>query len=253
MRVEYPIALDSDYAVWRAFGNHYWPAVYIADAEGRIRHHQFGEGGYDECETGHPAVAARGRRRRDQRRPRLGRPGGVRAAGRLGEPRDSPRPISATSRPRTSRLPAVQSATRLAPTTRRSSCARTSGRSPATGRSGRRRACWTRPGGRIVFRFHARDVHLVMAPRSARQHPFRSASSSTENLPVTRMGRRRRAGPRHAVRAAAPSADSRARADHRPHVRDQLRCSRGRGLLLHVRLALLRLLGLPRVDLLRSC
>ena len=50
MRVEYPIALDSGYAVWEAFGNHYWPAVYVADAEGRIRHHQFGEGGYEECE-----------------------------------------------------------------------------------------------------------------------------------------------------------------------------------------------------------
>jgi thiol-disulfide isomerase/thioredoxin len=50
LRVEYPIALDSDYAVWRAFDNNYWPAVYIADAEGRIRHHQFGEGGYRECE-----------------------------------------------------------------------------------------------------------------------------------------------------------------------------------------------------------
>jgi thiol-disulfide isomerase/thioredoxin len=50
MRVEYPIALDSDYAVWQAFGNHYWPAVYIADTDGRIRHHHFGEGGYEECE-----------------------------------------------------------------------------------------------------------------------------------------------------------------------------------------------------------
>jgi thiol-disulfide isomerase/thioredoxin len=50
MHVEYPIALDPDYAVWEAFANHYWPAVYIADAEGRIRHHHFGEGGYDECE-----------------------------------------------------------------------------------------------------------------------------------------------------------------------------------------------------------
>ena len=37
MRVEYPIALDSDYGVWRAFDNHYWPAVYIADAGGRIQ------------------------------------------------------------------------------------------------------------------------------------------------------------------------------------------------------------------------
>jgi thiol-disulfide isomerase/thioredoxin len=50
MRVDYPIAIDSDYAVWSAFANHYWPAVYIADAQGRIRHHQFGEGQYEECE-----------------------------------------------------------------------------------------------------------------------------------------------------------------------------------------------------------
>jgi thiol-disulfide isomerase/thioredoxin len=50
MRVEYPIALDSDYAIWRAFDNRYWPAVYIADAQGQIRHHRFGEGGYEELE-----------------------------------------------------------------------------------------------------------------------------------------------------------------------------------------------------------
>jgi thiol-disulfide isomerase/thioredoxin len=50
MSVEYPIALDNEYAIWRAFSNRYWPAVYIADADGRIRHHQFGEGGYEECE-----------------------------------------------------------------------------------------------------------------------------------------------------------------------------------------------------------
>jgi len=50
MRVEYPVPLDSDYAIWEAFSNRYWPAVYIADANGRIRHHYFGEGGYEECE-----------------------------------------------------------------------------------------------------------------------------------------------------------------------------------------------------------
>jgi hypothetical protein len=50
MRIGYPVAIDSDYGVWRAFSNHYWPAVYIADAQGRIRHHQFGEGRYEECE-----------------------------------------------------------------------------------------------------------------------------------------------------------------------------------------------------------
>jgi hypothetical protein len=50
MAVEFPIALDSDYGVWDAFSNRYWPAAYFADAEGRIRHHQFGEGGYEESE-----------------------------------------------------------------------------------------------------------------------------------------------------------------------------------------------------------
>ena len=45
-RVDYPIAIDSDYGVWRAFGNHFWPAIYLADGEGRIRYHHFGEGEY---------------------------------------------------------------------------------------------------------------------------------------------------------------------------------------------------------------
>jgi hypothetical protein len=46
LRVPYPIAVDSDYGVWNAFNNHYWPAVYIADAQGQIRYHHFGEGEY---------------------------------------------------------------------------------------------------------------------------------------------------------------------------------------------------------------
>jgi thiol-disulfide isomerase/thioredoxin len=50
MRVTYPVAVDNDYAVWSAFSNHYWPALYLIDAEGRIRHHQFGEGDYEEAE-----------------------------------------------------------------------------------------------------------------------------------------------------------------------------------------------------------
>src|SRR5262249_17578882 len=49
-RVEYPIAIDSDYAIWRAFKNQYWPALYFVDAQGRIRHHQFGEGEYEQSE-----------------------------------------------------------------------------------------------------------------------------------------------------------------------------------------------------------
>jgi len=49
-RVDYPVATDNDYAVWSAFANHYWPALYFADAQGRIRHHHFGEGEYQRSE-----------------------------------------------------------------------------------------------------------------------------------------------------------------------------------------------------------
>jgi hypothetical protein len=50
MDVRYPVAVDNDYAVWQAFDNHYWPALYFVDAQGRIRHHRFGEGEYEESE-----------------------------------------------------------------------------------------------------------------------------------------------------------------------------------------------------------
>jgi thiol-disulfide isomerase/thioredoxin len=50
LRVEYPVAVDNEYAVWNAFANQYWPALYLADAEGKIRHHHFGEGGYERSE-----------------------------------------------------------------------------------------------------------------------------------------------------------------------------------------------------------
>jgi thiol-disulfide isomerase/thioredoxin len=50
MGIDYPVATDNDYAVWDAFANHYWPALYFADAQGRIRHHHFGEGEYRQSE-----------------------------------------------------------------------------------------------------------------------------------------------------------------------------------------------------------
>jgi thiol-disulfide isomerase/thioredoxin len=48
--VDYPVATDNDYRIWTAFSNHYWPAFYSVDAEGRIRHHRFGEGDYQMSE-----------------------------------------------------------------------------------------------------------------------------------------------------------------------------------------------------------
>jgi len=51
MGVGFPIAMDNDYAVWRAFNNNYWPALYLADAEGKLQYHHFGEEAYDESES----------------------------------------------------------------------------------------------------------------------------------------------------------------------------------------------------------
>src|SRR4051812_23926057 len=48
--VDYPVAVDSEHVIWRAFKNQYWPALYFIDAQGRVRHHQFGEGGYEQSE-----------------------------------------------------------------------------------------------------------------------------------------------------------------------------------------------------------
>jgi thiol-disulfide isomerase/thioredoxin len=50
MRVDYPVAVDNEHVIWRAFNNQYWPALYFIDAQGRARHHHFGEGAYEQSE-----------------------------------------------------------------------------------------------------------------------------------------------------------------------------------------------------------
>src|ERR1700682_2752441 len=50
MRVDYPVAVDNEHVIWRAFNNQYWPALYFIDAQGRVRHHHFGEGAYEQSE-----------------------------------------------------------------------------------------------------------------------------------------------------------------------------------------------------------
>lgn len=65
--IHYPVVQDNDFRIWRSFGNRYWPALYFVDAQGRVRHHQFGEGGYEASErviddllrdAGSPAASA---------------------------------------------------------------------------------------------------------------------------------------------------------------------------------------------------
>jgi thiol-disulfide isomerase/thioredoxin len=48
--VGYPVVIDNDFRIWRAFDNHYWPALFLVDGDGRVRFHHFGEGAYDDIE-----------------------------------------------------------------------------------------------------------------------------------------------------------------------------------------------------------
>jgi thiol-disulfide isomerase/thioredoxin len=50
-RIPWPVLVDNGFRTWRAYHNRYWPAFYLIDAQGRIRHQRFGEGGYDEMES----------------------------------------------------------------------------------------------------------------------------------------------------------------------------------------------------------
>ena len=82
LEITYPVAIDNDYAIWRAFNNQYWPAHYFIDAEGRIRHHHFGEGDYDGIRAGDPAAARGGRHTTE--------PAGARVGARRRAPRPPP-------------------------------------------------------------------------------------------------------------------------------------------------------------------
>jgi thiol-disulfide isomerase/thioredoxin len=173
MRVEYPIALDPNYAVWRAFSNRYWPAVYIADAEGRIRHHQFGEGGYAECERTIQRLL------RDAGRDGIGddlvsvADDGFEAQADWAN-LESPETYLGYEQAQNFASPGGaeldQSLTYLAPDSLRLNQWGLSGDWTVE----RGATVLNQADGRIAFRFHARDVHLVMGPRSrGTSVPFR--------------------------------------------------------------------------------
>jgi thiol-disulfide isomerase/thioredoxin len=165
MTVDYPIALDSDYAVWRAFNNMYWPAVYIADAQGRIRHHQFGEGQYDECEWVVQRLL------REAGAEDIGddlvsvSPDGFEAQAdwtTLRSPETYLGYEQAQSLASPDGVAFDEPRTYVAPDSLTLNQWALSGDWTIESRA----SVLNRADGRIAFRFHARDVHLVMSPRA---------------------------------------------------------------------------------------
>ena len=162
LKVGYPVALDSDYRIWRAFDNQYWPALYFIDAKGRIRHHYFGEGQYAEAErviqdllkeSGAADLA----------------PSSVRVSGEGVEAA----PSAVVRSPET--YVGYQRSERFTSPERFAKDALRTYRAPerplvnqwglvGSWVVGAESVALEGAGGQIVFRFHSRDLHLVLAP-----------------------------------------------------------------------------------------
>ena len=157
LAITYPVAIDNDYAIWRAFDNQYWPAHYFIDAEGRIRHHHFGEGDYEESErviqellaeagkTGLPgslvAVAATGAEAAaDMAETYVGYDRATHFVSPGGPVQDAPH-VYAAATPRLNEWALAGDWT-----------------------IGGEHAALNAKDGRIAYRFHARDLHLVLGP-----------------------------------------------------------------------------------------
>jgi thiol-disulfide isomerase/thioredoxin len=163
MQVDYPIAIDNDYAVWRAFNNEYWPALYFIDAQGHIRHHYFGEGEYDQSEmiiqqllaeagtagVDHGLVSVDAR--------------GAEVAADWGDLK-SPENYVGYERTENFASPggAVLAKSRVyaAPAQLKLNHWALSGDWTME----KQATVLNKPNGRIAYRFHARDLHLVMGP-----------------------------------------------------------------------------------------
>jgi thiol-disulfide isomerase/thioredoxin len=163
MKIDYPVAIDSNYGVWSAFSNHYWPALYFIDAKGNLRHHVFGEGEYEESERliqqllteagardiGHDLVSVDAR--------------GSEAAAdwkSLGSPEtylgyDRAENFASPGGALPGRKEAYSIPARLGLNQWSLSGSWTVGKQGAV---------LNEPNGKIAYRFHARDLHLVMGP-----------------------------------------------------------------------------------------
>jgi cytochrome c biogenesis protein CcdA/thiol-disulfide isomerase/thioredoxin len=161
--IRYPVAIDNGYKIWQAFENQYWPAFYIVDAQGRIRYHHFGEGGYGEAEkviqqlladAGHPMQAgdlppihgSGAQAAADAPNVESGETYvGYQQARGFASPQDV-RPDDAATYSIPSQLPLNSWAF--------------GGKWIVGGEA----AVLDQPNGRIAYRFHARDLHLVLGP-----------------------------------------------------------------------------------------
>ncbi|WEK28832.1 MAG: cytochrome c biogenesis protein CcdA [Candidatus Pseudomonas phytovorans] len=161
--INYPVAIDNEFKIWRAFKNQYWPAHYFADAQGHIRYHQFGEGDYAESERVIQQL--------------LREAGAVNVANGLitanAQGVQSAADMNNVQSPETylgyQRAEHFASEKRLVPDivsayTTPTQLALNQWSLDGNWNVGPEQATASAPAGRITFRFHARDLHLVLGP-----------------------------------------------------------------------------------------
>ncbi|NKQ73680.1 cytochrome C biogenesis protein [Rhizobium sp. UPM1132] len=161
-QIGYPVAIDNDYSIWRAFENSYWPAGYLIDAKGQIRYHHFGEGNYNKTEKAIQDLLREAGSQTTASAPVAPDAKGVEAGPDLGNIRSGE-----------TYLGYEQAANFASPEELQADTARNytiaepglngwglSG----TWTVGRDQATLDQPGGGITYRFSARDLHLVLGP-----------------------------------------------------------------------------------------
>ena len=151
-QVRYPIAVDNDFAIWRGFGNRYWPALYLIDGRGRVRYRHFGEGEYERTEEMVQELLAETGARDVRREVASLAPGGAELAADWGNVK-SPETYVGSDRSENR----VSSGGRL-----RLNQWALDGDWTVQGQA----AVSKEANGRITYRFHARDLNLVMAPKA---------------------------------------------------------------------------------------
>jgi thiol-disulfide isomerase/thioredoxin len=163
MQVDYPVAIDSDHSIWRAFRNDAWPALYIVDAKGRIRYHHDGEGEYERAEAMiQQLLAEAGTARGERGRVSVDARGAEVAAdwGNLKSPENYVGYERTQNFASPGRALLGKPAVYAAPARLKLNHWALAGEWTMQ----RQAAVLNKANGRIAYRFHARDLHLVMGP-----------------------------------------------------------------------------------------
>jgi thiol-disulfide isomerase/thioredoxin len=173
MRIDYPVVIDNDRSIWRAFNNEYWPALYFVDAQGRVRHQAFGEGQYQQSELVIQKLLTENHASDVSREFASVEGRGAEAAADWSELRSEENYVG-YERTENFASPGGKKTDKRHEYAVPSQLRLNHWALFGEWTMGREAIALNQPDGRIVYRFHSRDLNLVMGPGDAKlQVPFR--------------------------------------------------------------------------------